>query len=640
MLLVFLDKDEVVSTQGKRTSTPFDFPLPDELSGKLKKVLKTLKPSRVKATFQDTLSKSKSSSGGGSDSLAIKHETLWACFLTFFVNLWSQCDWRLLLAPVTGSQAQVDWNRFIASVEEKQPQMYSFLKRLEDAQMVQHFLAEQLKQVKKYQITNANGTSGLPPMVSLLKQPGVDNPTSFSGVMRALRTQGVLNQNVIKAVGSAAAETTSNQSPKSPLRIPAVLNGLQTASYDLRVCHTIFSCVLTRFQDARGRNWKHGSKALTLLYHLVTGGSESVLVWVCSPEVLRWVHQFTSYTHGDDGVQQKIRAQAAELLALLGNWFNLRLRVPPADPTRTSQQDISKTKTFSFATHRDYSLTRGNVPVFPEFQTLHSSLLEPFSTSTSISDHQNTSSSSSSVTSTPSDVKSSSTPVSALADWNPFMEGETNGGVNGIGTSAKALEEAEQWFTLANNGNDAFANSKVSGSSSTTTATPALTANDDDSAWNPFSVSSNSISPSNPSVSMEPASSSASVGGFDPFATASQADPFASGIRSNDEVKKAQQEGLSDFFGSLNKTQTTTGTHGGQMTQVSNDQSGQAGLSSDINVMSLFENPPTSTGGPHLNTSASDVSASSQLQGVSFQMNNQSTKQHDPFAALNMFGKP
>ncbi len=248
---------------------------------------------------------------------------MWASFLAFFVNIFSLCDWTVFNTTNGNFGNKIEWDAFCATAELKQPDIFVFLRRIGQSQMFEHFLANQLALMRTQA---AKGASiSLPPLLVLLKQPGVENSFSFTGVVSALKSSSTFNLQFVKGVSAAAADVTSNSPTKK--KTSQLMIELETASFDSRAWPAIAACVDARLLDSRGRNWKHGSKALALLHAFITRGAVFPLLWISRPESLRHLYSFAHYSHSDSKVQELVRAQAAELLATVSNVFALRFYI-------------------------------------------------------------------------------------------------------------------------------------------------------------------------------------------------------------------------------------------------------------------------------------------------------------------------
>jgi hypothetical protein len=77
------------------------------------------------------------------------------------------------------------------------------------------------------------------------------------------------------AVEPLASEATSNSPPKADEK--ETFRALAKLSCDVEKCNALMSLLWRRCDDSQGRNWKHGHKAMRLLFFLLSAGSEPCL---------------------------------------------------------------------------------------------------------------------------------------------------------------------------------------------------------------------------------------------------------------------------------------------------------------------------------------------------------------------------
>lgn len=366
VIVVSLDKDQI-STAGHNSSgnsqtnkgeEVFSFPLPEEITTKLKKILK------------DNMKDNDGLSDG---------------FLAFFVILFSQARFGEYLLD----KSRFDTDRFLSVLMTKNTQIASFMRVLRHSQMFEQFCRQQV--AKAGQMDSALPVSSAEVRFDrycLEVEYTAEKAFKFGAVFKRIKSDRGAMATVATAGGRANPEDdilkacldlTSNQAPKRDAK--DLKRELTVASFDSRFCLKVLEGIWTRMKDSKKKNWRHGYKSLCLLEHLMIQGSDRVVFRASVRSAQDRIEKMSQYSGASEREgDEKVQTAASRVLSLLRNIFHLRevrkyskitdpsryaLDLQPAD-----QKTISVDREF-LHTYQNRSLAERISVAIPSFISLH-----------------------------------------------------------------------------------------------------------------------------------------------------------------------------------------------------------------------------------------------------------------------------
>jgi hypothetical protein len=105
---------------------------------------------------------------------------------------------------------------------------------------------------------------------------------------------------------------------------------LAEATYDSRLCARVMCVLWTRLADSKKRNWRHGHRALLILWHLLQWGSDRSVCLAAAPHSYALVAALVNHDNSETEAEFKLRPLATKVCSALRCLPHLQsLRVYP-----------------------------------------------------------------------------------------------------------------------------------------------------------------------------------------------------------------------------------------------------------------------------------------------------------------------
>lgn len=355
VIVVSLDRDQVSTAGDHGNEETFGFPMPEELTTKLKK--------NLKENVKDK-------------------DALTDGFLAFFVILFSQARFGEYLLDKT----RFDTDRFLSVLAAKNAQVAAFMRVLRHSQMFEQFCRQQV--AKAGQVDSALPTSSAEARFDrycLEVEFTAESAFKFGTVFKRIKSDRGAQATVAVAGGKTnpeddiyktCLELTANTVPKRDTK--ELKRELTVASFDSRLCLKLLEAIWERMKDSKKKNWRHGYKALSLLEHLMIHGGDRVVFRASMRSVQDRIEKMSHYTGASEREgDEKVQTAAGRVLSLVRNIFHLRevrRYFKVTDPSRYEITDKSAGKSPErefLMTYQKRSLSERTAPIIPSFAALH-----------------------------------------------------------------------------------------------------------------------------------------------------------------------------------------------------------------------------------------------------------------------------